>query len=72
MKPAAAKKGKAMTREERIQDVMIAMRDACYQPLGEHLLRRLAIIALDAADSTREPCDCRQCHLDRLAHGGGL
>jgi hypothetical protein len=48
--------GTAMTREERIQDIMIAimiaMRDACYQPLGQHLLRRLAeCLALDGVSS---------------------
>ena len=36
------------------------------------LVRELAEAALDAADTTRDPCDCRQCHLDRLANGGGL
>jgi hypothetical protein len=68
-----------MTREERISAIVEVIQQEVYASIGMQrrerfatVLHRLAPIVLDLADSTREPCTCRQCHLDRLANGGGL
>ena len=68
-----------MTRDERIVTISAALQHEFYSSIGARrrerfdvVLRRLASLALDAADATREPCQCRQCHLDRLAAGGSL
>jgi Zn finger protein HypA/HybF involved in hydrogenase expression len=65
-----------MTRDERIQNIVRAMNEKLSQrdwperhPLksaADHVLEILAEVALDVVDSTREPCECRQCHLDSL------
>jgi hypothetical protein len=45
-----------MTRAERIQDIVIAMRDVFrYEPTEQ--LRRAAAVALDTADATRSDQD---------------
>ena len=72
-----------MTRDERIYAIAKRLAQVIWpgQPksvryscksVGAATLRWLAEAAIDAADATREPCECRQCHLDRLANGGGL
>ncbi len=63
-----------MTREERIAAIVeaIAQQGKYAWMLAPKARRQIAEVALDAADATRPPCDCRQCNLDRLANGGGL
>ena len=63
-----------MTREERLAAIVEAIgRQGRYAwMLAPKARRQIAETALDTADATRLPCDCRQCHLDRLANGGGL
>ena len=72
-----------MTRGERIhalaQAMVVELHHGRWHPKRVETeardnvtLRRLAEVALDVVDSTREPCECRQCHLDRIANGGGL
>jgi hypothetical protein len=51
---------------------MMTSLQACTQVIAPPLLRRLANIALDSADATRVPCECRECHLGRLSSTGKL
>ena len=64
---------RASTREERIHTIMAAWQaDVLMPAIDINLLRTIVVLVMDAADATRDPCPCRQCHLDRLAKGGGL
>ena len=80
---AQARGGNAVTRDQRIHAIAVATVRALHhnrwhparaesEARDNATVRRLAEVAMDAADATREPCPCRQCHLDRLAAGGGL
>jgi hypothetical protein len=62
-----------MEREERIKAVALAIMAKRYPHLSHEEQVEMAKnrqdearAALDSADSTRDPCDCRQCHLDSL------
>jgi hypothetical protein len=73
----AEKEGEDMTRDDRIhalaQAMVVELHHGRWHPKRVETeardnvtLRRLAEVALDVVDSTREPCECRQCHLDSL------
>ncbi len=72
-----------MTRESRIHAVACALVRTLHndrwssarvisEAIANQVVRRIAEAALDAADSTRDPCECRQCRDERSAKVGGL